>query len=206
VTEPLAVDADYRERYSETARILAASGAAVRFTALKVGDYRVGGRVLIERKAAWDMRQSLFDGRLFRQAYRLARAPTRALLIIDGKDRTLRVETWTGALATLAVVFGLPVLFADTPADSAQWILTAARQLAARNEQAYARPGWRPKGKRARQIFVLQGLPGVGRARAEALLDRFGSVRAVLAADEKALLEVPGIGLKTARKIVWISS
>ncbi len=200
------VEADLHERGSETARALGEAGAELAFRRLPAGDYRVGRDLLIERKTAWDFRQSLFDGRLFKQVWRLARSAPRPLLLLEGEDRTLAWPTLRGALLTVTGVFGVPVLFSRDASDSAQWILTAARQHAVPREQAYARPGWRPKGKRARQNFVLQGLPGVGPMRADALLERFGTVRGVLNAAEEELLEVRGIGKKTARGILWLAT
>lgn len=200
------IEADYRERESETAQALIAAGADVRFVTLKVGDYRLGGVLAVERKTTRDFWKSIFDGRLFRQVSKLSRSARRPLLLVEGPALRVSHPTVRGTLVTVTAVFGVPVLFSSGPKDSAEWILTAARQSAARREEAYARPGWRPRGKRARQVFVLQGLPGVGRVRAEALLDRFGSVRAVFSADEAVLREVHGIGKKTAERIVWTTT
>ncbi len=206
VDERTAVEADLHERGSEAARALGEAGAEVVFRKLPVGDYRVGRNLLVERKTALDFRLSLFQGRLFRQVDRLARAAPRPLLLLEGQDRTLAWPTLRGALLTVTGVFGVPVLFSRDAADSAQWILTAARQHSVPRERAYVRAGWRPKGKRARQNFVLKGLPGVGPARAEALLERFGTVRGVMNAAEAELLDVRGIGKKTAQRIVWLAT
>ena len=200
------IEADYRERDSGTVQALRQAGAELTLVALKTGDYRVDRVVVIERKSAWDFAQSLFDGRLFRKVSRLARAAPRPLLLIEGMLPRLTEPTIRGTLLTVAAVFGVPVLFSKDPGDSAQWILGAARQFAARKEDSFARPGWRPRGKRARQLFVLQGLPGVGPRRAAALLDRFGTIRAVLSADETSLRAVEGIGAKTASRIVWLAT
>ena len=67
----------------------------------------------------------------------------------------------------------------------------------------FARVAKLGKGKRGLQMHLLQGLPGIGPERAARLLDHFGSVRAVMAADAAELRAVPGIGPKCARKIVW---
>lgn len=200
------IEADDRERHSGTARALLESGAAVQFVRLKTGDYRVDRALVIERKSAWDFTQSLFDGRLFSQVSRLARSAPRALLVVEGVLPRLTEPTIRGTLLTVTAVFGVPILFSKDPVDSAQWILGAARQFAVRREDALARPGWRPRGKRARQLYILQGLPGVGPRRAAALLDRFGSIRGVVSSDVNALMSVEGIGAKTASKIAWLST
>ncbi|HLF91827.1 MAG TPA: ERCC4 domain-containing protein [Planctomycetota bacterium] len=204
--EGLHIAADYRERESGTARALLAAGAPLSFVQLKAGDYLVQGSLAIERKTARDFWASIFDGRLFRQVSRLSRSAQRSLLLVEGQGLDLARPAVRGTIVAIAAVFGMPILFARSPDDSAQWILTAARQLAARPEMAHVRPGWRPKGKRARQIFVLQGLPGVGPIRAEALLERFGSIRAILNAEEAALRNVPGIGAKIAGRILWLAT
>ena len=55
--------------------------------------------------------------------------------------------------------------------------------------------------KRKKQLFILQGLPGVGLERAGRLLDTFGSVEAVVSASSNALQSVSGIGKGLADKI-----
>jgi excinuclease ABC subunit C len=48
---------------------------------------------------------------------------------------------------------------------------------------------------------LLDGVPGVGPSRKEALLRRFGSVRSIMERPPEEIAEVPGIGLATARRI-----
>lgn len=63
--------------------------------------------------------------------------------------------------------------------------------------------GYRPRGKRARQLFILQGLPGIGPAKARRLLERFGSVEAIVNARPDELQSVEGIGNRLAEKLRW---
>jgi excinuclease ABC subunit C len=59
------------------------------------------------------------------------------------------------------------------------------------------------RGARSRRMTtsVLDGVPGLGPSRRAALLERFGTVSALRAADVAALCEVPGIGASTAAAI-----
>jgi ERCC4-type nuclease len=82
-------------------------------------------------------------------------------------------------------------------------IFYAARQGQAYTRGALARPGYRPKGKLARQLFLLQGLPEIGPERARRLLARFGSVEGVVRAGPEELRSVHGIGKTVAEKIRW---
>lgn len=59
----------------------------------------------------------------------------------------------------------------------------------------------RQRRDRAMTTSILDGLPGVGPARKRALLQRFGSPDAVLAASREELESVPGISGKLAREL-----
>jgi Fanconi anemia group M protein len=101
----------------------------------------------------------------------------------------------------VAVVFGVPILLAEGPQESAEIIVTAGRQLARTTSLSHVRPGYRPKGWRRRALFILQGLPNIGPARAQALLEAFGSVGAVMSANADLLADVEGIGIGAAASI-----
>jgi len=173
---------------------------------LKLGDYVIDGHLIVERKQAADFAASIVDGRLFRQAQRLTAAKRPALLIIEGSAadwQALAVsrESLQGALISLSLIYGLPVLRARTPEETARLMLYAARQLRATSQGTAPRTGYRPHSKRRRQLYLLQGLPGVGPARAAALLDKFGTVQGALMAGPEAWADIPGIGKETARKM-----
>ena len=175
---------------------------------LEVGDYLVDGRLLFERKTLTDLAQSIKQGRLFDQALRLAESPLRAALILEGTTADLRTngmrwEAVQGALVTVSLFIGLPLLRARSPRETVRTMEFAALQSRAIASGALPRRGRRPKGKSALQGYILQGLPGVGPERAHRLLDHFGNVRAVMTADRDELVSVSGIGKCTARKIVW---
>jgi Fanconi anemia group M protein len=196
-----------REGDSETLAVLTARpDVALTVTTLKYGDYSVAGQLSIERKSAEDLGRSIIDGRLFRQMAALRRHAERPVLLVEGLQPFSAPSgvPWhavRGALVSVAVVFGVPILAAEGPDESAEIMVTAARQLARRTSLAHVRPGYRPKGWRRRALFILQGLPGVGPGRAGALLDSMGSVAAVMAADADGLARVDGIGWQVAERI-----
>jgi ERCC4-type nuclease len=182
--------------------------ATVEVARLRVGDYRVERRVVVERKTAADFAASLVDGRLFRQAAALAAAPERAVLVLEGGEKDwqatgVRYEAVQGALITVSVFFGVAVLRSTGPEETARLLVYHGRQAWRSAQGGLQRSGYRPKGKRSRQLFLLQGLPGVGPERAARLLERFGSVEAIMAASAEDLAAVDGIGKKTAAKMRW---
>jgi ERCC4-type nuclease len=207
---PLRIIVDDRERAD--GKVLAALAArddvTVEIARLEVGDYRVERRVVVERKTAADFAASLIDGRLFRQVAVLALAPERAVLMVEGRDQEwrdtgVRREALQGALITIGVFFGVTVLHSDAPEETARLLVYLGRQAQRIAQGGLPRSGYRPKRKLARQLFLLQGLPGVGPERAARLLDRFGSVEAVVTASADALAAVDGIGEKTAADMRW---
>lgn len=209
-TTPAVVDiiADVRERPSDTFEALRTRPDVVLAVAtLKYGDYSVASQLLIERKAAEDLGRSIIDGRLFRQMSALRRRAERPVLLVEGlqPDSTPSGVPWhavRGALVSVAVVFGVPILLASGPQESAEIMVTAGRQLARTTSLSHVRPGYRPKGWRRRALFILQGLPNIGPARAQSLLEAFGSVGAVMSANTDMLAEVEGIGAGAAASIV----
>jgi DNA excision repair protein ERCC-4 len=174
---------------------------------LPVGDFVVSGQIIFERKRADDFAASLIDGRLFSQAARLVKQPLRSACILEGKTEDwkrlgVRREALQGALITLTLIFDLPVFRSIDPNETARILVYASRQFSRlhRAEPAYAH---RAKAKRlkTRRLRLLQSLPGVGPDRARNLLEHFGGVRSCLLAPIEELIEVPGIGQKTARAI-----
>jgi ERCC4-type nuclease len=200
---------DDRERAEPVAAALRRSGSVlIEVRRLPAGDYLVDDTLLFERKTLADLCASIKDGRLFAQGLRLTRAPQRPALILEGRSDALtasgmRREAIQGALITLTVGFGLPLLRARDAEETAAIMLLAAAQTRAHAGGALPRPGQRPGGKRRCQSYVLQGLPGVGPERARRLLEHFGSVEAVICATADDLARVPGIGDNIARWIRW---
>ena len=176
---------------------------------LTVGDYQICGRFIIERKTAKDFVASIIDGRLFEQASQLSRAPEHTCIILEGSGRELSDagmsrEAIQGALITLGLVFHLPVLRSVGPEETARLMLFAWRQLVRQERDQVNRCGRRPKRRKRAQLLALQALPSVGPKRAEMLLERFGSVRAVMNASAVDLAAIPGIKSKTIQAMQWV--
>jgi DNA excision repair protein ERCC-4 len=208
----ISIIADDREAGSDVVReLLARPDCQVTIRRLPTADYQIADRLLFERKTLPDLVASIADGRLFRQANRLAAGQRRGVILLEGRakeiaDSGMSREAIQGALICVSVVLGIPLLRSRDAKESAQLMIYAARQLQRVLSGALPRPGARPKSKRKIQLHILQGLPGVGPSRAERLLERYGSVEAALAAEWEDLALLPGIGEVTARKIRWAVS
>ena len=211
---PISILVDHREARSAAVAALAAmDDVSVEFVHLAVGDYQIGRSLLFERKTLSDLAMSIQDGRLFRQARALATLPPpkRGAIILEGtagdlSGSAMRRESIQGALVTVTLFFGIPLLRAMDGSETARLMLYTARQAQWLQSGALPRHARRPKGKRKAQLALLQGLPGVGPDRAQRLLERFGSVEAVLTAATEELAAVKGVGERTAERIRWIVS
>jgi DNA excision repair protein ERCC-4 len=208
----ISVVADDRERKGEVIQFLSEmKNVSVSVKRLVCGDYFVDNRLVFERKTLIDFARSIVDGRLFRQAIRLAGANYKSVMILEGTAKDLSEagvsrEAMQGALVTLSLILGIPVLRSKKPFETACLILYSARQIRSIAKGVFQRRGYQPRSKRKKQLFILQGLPGVGSGRAARLLDAFGSVEAVVTATGRQLQSVEGIGRQTAEKIRWAVS
>jgi ERCC4-type nuclease len=199
---------DREEAGGVIAELRGRADVALEVRRLPVGDFLVEERFAVERKTLADFSCSVVDARLFKQAAALVQGSRRAVLVLEGTSADLGTggvsrESMQGALITVSVFFGLAVLRARDAAETARLLVYLGRQTQQFASGSLPRPGYRPKGKRARQLFLLQGLPGVGPERAARLLERFGSVQAVTAASADELAEVDGFGETTATRIRW---
>jgi ERCC4-type nuclease len=141
----------------------------------------------------------------------LANSTSTGVLILEGKagdaaELGVTREAMQGALITVSLILGIPVLRARDAAETAKLMVYMASQLESVASGGVYRQGYRPKDKRKKQLFILQGLPGVGPERAGRLLDKFGSVQAVISAGSDELQAVDGIGKVVADKIKWAVS
>ena len=178
---------------------------------LSIGDYQVNNRVIVERKTLKDFAVSIIDGRLFKQTIRLANSSFNGVLILEGTvsdavELGVPRDAMQGALITVSVILGIPVLRSKNPSETARLIVYIARQVKSIVRGGIHRHGYRPKDKRKKQLYILQGLPGIGYERAVRLLDKFGSVEAVISAGSDELQTVYGIGKSVADKIKWAVS
>jgi DNA excision repair protein ERCC-4 len=136
-----------------------------------LGDYFVDDRLLFERKTLKDLIHSIIDGRIFSQAARLVDSEYQAIFILEGtssdiRDFKMKRQAIQGALIYVSVIMGIPVLRSTSAEETASLMLATARQVRNVADGTVLRHGHSPKGKRRRQMFILQGLPKIGKKRA----------------------------------------
>ncbi|NBC81751.1 MAG: hypothetical protein GVY19_00060 [Bacteroidetes bacterium] len=195
---------DNREEKSGIPMLLKQGGMDVRIQSLKAGDYIINGEIVAERKSAVDFVQSLISGRLFNQCARLVQIGLRPILLLEGDPyRTAHVidsRAVKGAILSVTTAWQIPVVYTDDTQDSASTLIMLAGQSIPGNRFLRSH-NYKPKKQKNHRLRFLQGLPNTGAIMAGRLYDHFGSVEAVIRAETNALMEVDGLGKKTAEKI-----
>ncbi|MBD3389158.1 MAG: DEAD/DEAH box helicase [Candidatus Altiarchaeales archaeon] len=206
----LKVYVDVRERNSTILSALREK-CDVELKQLPVGDFLLSDRVCVERKTMGDFLQSLVDKRLMAQVSEMRRNFQIPILMLEGVDelyaqRNIHPNAVRGAMASIAVDFDMPIIPTEDEEDTAQMLIALAKREQEDNRRIVALRGERkPELLKERQRYIVESLPNVSAVLADRLLERFGSVEAVITAQEKKLMETEGIGSKKAsdiRKVV----
>lgn len=173
---------------------------------IPVGDYVVDKKLVIERKSLRDFVLSIMQGRLFRQAMALKKSGMHPVLILEGTTKNiasfgLKRASIQGAIITVSVIMGVPLLRSRDSEETAKLIVMTSKQVNRSDSKGITRGGERPKDRKGMQLFVLQSLPRIGPVKAAQLIEKFGSIEAVMAANSEELASIYGIGDKIASDI-----
>ena len=203
--QELFVYVDSREGNSKVIRALDTIGVKVKINTMSVADYQVSEEVAIERKTAKDFVDSIVDKRLFKQARMMMEEFKKPIMILEGNDfysGFINPNAIRGAMTSIALDYGISIIPTRTEDDTAAMIKRIAiREQKSQKRSIQIRTERKPQNLWEQQLFIIESLPNIGPVHAKRLLEHFGSVKAVLEADEKKLQEVEGIGKKTAKNI-----
>ncbi len=203
--QELVVYVDTREGNSKVIRALDTIGVKVKVNTMAVADYQVSEEVAIERKTAKDFVDSIVDKRLFKQARMMMEEFKKPIMILEGDDfysGFINPNAIRGAMTSIALDYGISIIPTRTAEDTAAMLKRIAiREQKGEKRSIQIRTERKPQNLWEQQLFIIESLPNIGPVHAKRLLEHFGSVKAVLEADEKKLQEVEGIGKKTAKNI-----
>jgi len=183
--------------------------ADVKIETLPVGDFLTSSETIIERKTREDFENSIIDGRLFKQLENMKLNYKNAVIIVEGPkgEERIRKEALLGAYASIITDYNAAVFFTQNKFRTAELIFAIAK-----HEQIAEKRPLRLFAKRKaltlreQQIMLVESIPLIGRKKAEALLEHFGSIKKIANASQKELCEVEGIGEKRAKIIFNILS
>ncbi|MCD6529711.1 hypothetical protein J7L06_05435 [Candidatus Bathyarchaeota archaeon] len=197
---------DFREDFSMKLG-LTELGSRVVEKSITPADYVLSENCAVERKTLRDFLRSIYDGRLFEQVERLAKAYEKPILIVEGYtpqdlDEVENPKIFWGALARVLAEWCVSVIFTPDKKGTALFLHSLAEKLQRESERrVLAKRKPRVYTLREKQLLILQSLPNIGPERAAKLLEKFGTLRRVFQASEKDLLSVEGFGKKMVRQI-----
>ncbi|WP_435360095.1 DEAD/DEAH box helicase [Haloarchaeobius sp. DFWS5] len=201
---------DQREMDSSIPRDLSTrEDVTTRLETLAVGDYVLSDRVAVERKSVEDFLDTLVGSErsVFEQVRDMASHYARPILIVEGEEslvgtRDIHPNAVRGALASLAVDFGVSVLRTESEADTRDLLAVIAGREQETNDRAISVHGGKSKKTLAeQQEYVVSAIADIGPVTARSLMAHFGTVEEVMCANEDDLLEVDGVGAVTAERI-----
>ncbi|MCX6708303.1 MAG: DEAD/DEAH box helicase [Candidatus Woesearchaeota archaeon] len=203
--------ADYREKSTGTVKELVELGIAVKLEMLQCADYVLSARAGVELKTVSDFVDSIIDGRLLEQLKTLKKSYERPLIIIQGTQdlytaRNVHPNAIRGMLSTIAISYGIPIIYTKDEKDSAALLLTIAKREQEDKKDFSPHADRKPMTTKEQQEYIVSALPSVGPNLAKELLICFGSVEKVFTATEEELLKVTGVGEKIAKQVKEIAT
>jgi ERCC4-type nuclease len=224
----ITIEVDHRETTLISELLSKHPNITVNRVSLELADFRIedreGNELLIERKRCEPTEASpdgktdfdasvVVDGRLFDQAERLRFKTANSdhqvipIVLLEGDvhgNSSMLLQQVDGALSYLSVIQRISVLSSYGANHSAYIVAKLASHFVDGLYTPIARHKTKPKALLSQKLFVLESLPGVSSGIAEALLEHFGSVKAVATATEEELAAVKGVGPKRSRELARV--
>ena len=121
---------DHRESSSTLAAYLRSMGFEIEFQHLECGDVKISEKIIIERKTSRDLLNSLTDGRLMKQCYKLIESCTNPLLLIELGEvgSSVHPNAVLGAMAHITLDIGIPVMMTKNTLESAHFVSIATKR------------------------------------------------------------------------------
>lgn len=198
---------DHREFKSCVTRVLYKLGANLEQKSLNVGDYVISNEVCVERKEVSDFVKSLIDNRLFSQIKALKEHYKKPVLLIEGEGslyavRNVHPNAIRGALASVILDYGIPIMWTNSREDTAQTLFQMARREQEDKETSFTPHGSnKPMSLKEAQEYLVSAIPHVGSKLGRKLLEEFRTLKKLFTAGEEDLRKVDKIGPKKAKRM-----
>lgn len=176
---------------------------------LDVGDFIVGPQTVVERKETTDLIQTLTGERsIFEQVGDMVNSYDRAVLLIEGSPEDLyksgvNPNAIRGLIDSVTSQFNVDLIYTTGEEDTARWIRTIAKRAQDDSKSEVSAHGdKKTKTLVEQQEYIVSSIQDIGPVTSQKLLEELGSVQAVFTASVDELMEIEGIGKKTAENIV----
>ncbi len=190
---------------------LAAMGVDVRTLEEDEGNvdrYVLSSQVAVERRAGTTFVQGIEDKSLFLSAIYLREHFETPVFILEGDVlhtyTAFNPQAVRGALSALMLEYGVSVVWTHDSDETASLLAMMVRHAQLGVPEISLVPKRKAVDLPDLQRRVVEMLPGCGRVTARDLLQHFGSVGRIVAATERELQQVRGIGKKRAAEIYGV--
>jgi len=190
---------------------LAAMGIDIRVLEEDEGNvdrYVLSSQVVVERRTGTTFVQGIEDKSLFLSAIYLREHFETPVFILEGDVlhayTAFNPQAVRGALSALMLEYGVSVVSTRDSDETANLLAMMARQAQLGVPEISLVPKRKAVDLPDLQRRVVEMLPGCGRVTARDLLQHFGSVGRIVAATERELQQVRGIGKKRAAEIIRV--
>lgn len=170
-------------------------------------DFYLSSRCGVERKKIKDFVDSIIDGRLLQQIKTLSDYFSKPVLLLEGTEdiytvRSVHPNAIRAMFATIAVSYGIPIIYSKTEQESSQLLYTIAKR---EQDSGYKEFNMHFEKKQLtfddELVYVISAIPGIGASTAKLLLTHFGSIKNIFFATDEELRNIKGIGEGTAKQI-----
>lgn len=167
-----------------------------------VDRYILSKRLGVERRTGGGFLKGIMDRTLFTSAVFLREHYQIPTLIVEGpvdyEHSRFDPRAVRGALSSMLIQYGLSVLSTDDAAETAELLALMARHEQCGIPEISLVPKRKATELADLQRRVVEMLPGCGMVLARELLQTFGSVASIVAADVADLRQVRGVGARKA--------
>lgn len=198
---------DSREKGTNLVKELVEKGVKVRLQNLLTADFVISEHIGVERKTKVDFVNSIVDKRILNQVKELKNNFAYPLLLIEGMEdiysiRNIHPNAIRGMLATIALSFGVPIVYTKDYKDTVEFLTLVAKRAQEEGKKEFSlRQDRKPLTTKELQEFIVESLPGVGPTLAKSLLKKLKTVKNVINAEVDSLKNVDKIGDKKAEEI-----
>jgi len=199
---------DHREKKSLVFDYLKKMKISLSENSLKVGDYIISDRTVVERKEAKDFIKSIIDGRLFEQTEDLKNNFENSIIIVEGSfndNGGMSENAIKAALASIVLDNKISIISTKNENDTAKMIYWLAKKEQEDKKRDIGIKGKKkPKDVKKLQEYILCSIPNVSTITSKKLLKEFGSVKNVINAKDEKMKKINGLGDKKVKKILDI--
>lgn len=182
---------------------LLGSGFVLKANDTELADIVLSDRVALAVRTVGEFIDGISDGSMLSTLSKMRHEYLHPVLIVQGPAEGEGVEEGNAAvydaLGELLADYRMPILSTADAEETAAAISSLIRQELKRSGKASG--GQTRLDDDSRQLFLVQGLPNVSATLGQRLLDRLGSVKAIVDATPEQLMEADGVGRVIAEGI-----